>query len=245
MRLGMMQPYFLPYAGYFSLIHATDFWVIFDTPQYIRRGWVNRNRVLSEGKDGWKYIRIPVQHAPRETRIADVLIDERTDWVQQLLQDLDVYQLRRAPYFPTVCSWLIEHLCAEENDGTSIRPMTTVLIRLLEAVCRYIGLPFHFEVFSSMSLTLPEVNDPGQWSYEVSRALGATHYINAPGGRGIFDPQLFAASGVQLSFLEPDLTEYPQRGTEFVPGLSIIDLMMWNSPEEVLRLISNYQLVDP
>ncbi|MFN8710728.1 MAG: WbqC family protein, partial [Planctomyces sp.] len=75
MRLGMMQPYFFPYVGYFSLIHATDHWVVFDSAQYIRRGWVNRNRILSTGESPWKYIRIPVQHSDMETRISEILID--------------------------------------------------------------------------------------------------------------------------------------------------------------------------
>ena len=81
LRLGIMQPYFFPYAGYFGLMAAVDRWVVFDTPQYIRKGWVSRNRVRSTGRDAWKYIRIPVAKAPRETAICDMRLADPQNWL--------------------------------------------------------------------------------------------------------------------------------------------------------------------
>jgi hypothetical protein len=247
MRLGMMQPYFFPYVGYFSLIHATDFWIVFDTAQYIRRGWVNRNRVLSNGSEPWKYVRVPVQHASQETPICEIAVDDSLKWADELLRNLDAYIQRRAPFYEPVSQWLrdlltVELFPVEQHSVGSDRLLSPLLIRLLEAVCRYICLPFRYEVFSGMQLQLPEITAPGQWALEVARATGASRYINAPGGRDIFSSEDFSAAGVELRFLEPQLTSYSQRGASFVPGLSIIDLLMWNSPQRVLEMTAEYEL---
>lgn len=247
MRLGMMQPYFFPYAGYFSLIHATDQWVVFDTAQYMRRAWVNRNRILCEGREPWSYIRIPVQHAAQETSISQIMIDQAQSWRNQLLGQLDHYRLRRAPFFPTVSAWIQTALDSAVHESSG--RLSGLLIPLLESTCRYIGLPFHFHLFSQMQLPLSAEMPPGDWALEVSRSLKATTYINAPGGRDLFDPGAFSAASIRLQILEPHLVPYHQGSQQhqgaqpFVPGLSILDLLMWNSPDEVLRLISQYSLI--
>jgi len=242
MRLGMMQPYFFPYAGYFALILATDRWIVFDTAQYIRRGWINRNRVLSEGADGWKYIRVPVVSAPATTRICDMRIDHRDSWMAVLRRSLDAYQSRHAPFFRQVNAWL-SRCGTEEPDVPGTSPdLTETLVHLLRRVCEYLEIPFRCERFSAMDLTLPEITAPGHWTLEVARAVGADTYINAPGGRALFDPQQFHDVGIRLRFLDPVPAEYDQGSHTFIPGLSIIDLMMWNSPARVRELVSQYDL---
>ncbi len=240
MRLGMMQPYFFPYAGYFSLIHASETWVVFDTAQYMRRAWVNRNRILSDGAEPWSYVRVPVEHAPRETSIAGIRVDSKQPWLQQLWDQLDLYRVRRAPYFSTIMDWLRSEMstAVELSEGW----LAPLLIRLLESTCRYIELPFQYQVFSSMSLTLPPEMSAGDWALWVSKSLHSNSYVNAPGGRGLFNPQAFADSGVQLQILEPQLVPYPQGSGPFIAGLSILDLLMWNSPQQVHQLISQYSL---
>lgn len=249
MRLGMMQPYFFPYVGYFALLQATDCWVVFDTAQYIRRGWVNRNRVLSSGAAGWKYVRVPVRHAARETRICDMQIDSGQDWRQELLQNLDAYERRRAPFYRPVCEWL-QHVLqisavqsGQHGESAAVERLSVWLIHLLRATCDYLDLPFRCQVLSQMDLPLPVAADPGDWALQVATAVRADTYINAPGGRHLFDRRAFDAAGVRLQFLDPQLVPYSQGGTQpFVPGLSILDLLMWNSPDEVRRLTQCYTL---
>jgi len=240
MRLGMMQPYFFPYAGYFSLIHATESWVVFDTAQYIRRAWVNRNRILSDGAELWSYVRVLVEHAPRETAIADIRVDSKQPWLPQFWGQLDVYRLRRAPYFSPTMDWLQAEMTtsAQISEGR----LAPLLVRLLVATCDYIKLPFSYQVFSQMSLTLPTEMSPGDWALHVSKSMQAKSYVNAPGGRSLFDPEAFASSGIELQILEPQLVPYRQGRGPFIAGLSILDLLMWNSPQEVLHLISQYSL---
>ena len=241
MRLGMMQPYFLPYVGYFSLIHATDCWVVFDTAQYRRRAWVNRNRVLSDNKEGWSYIRIPVAHAPRETRICEIRIDDTQAWIDQLIDQLQTYRQRRAPYYSDVIDWL-QATVRKAHETNGLGDFSQTLINLLQETCRYINLPFPFQIFSQMNLNLPTELPAGEWALEVARSLGAETYVNAPGGRELFSPRQFSEAKIELQILEPCLTTYRQGRSEFIPGLSILDLLMWNSPAETLALVAHYDL---
>ncbi|MEZ6121814.1 MAG: WbqC family protein [Planctomycetaceae bacterium] len=239
MRIGMMQPYFFPYLGYFGLIHATDRWIVFDTAQYIRRGWVNRNRVLSTNADGWNYVRVPIANCDRNTAIRDVRIDHRQNWRADLMNGLDTYRLRKAPCFDATAEFL-EQTLAVDTDC-----LNDLLVHCLKCCCEYLELPLRCELFSELNLDFSDRDcAPGDWALETSRALGATVYINPPGGRSLFDVRRFEDSHIRLQFLQPALSPYPQGSSDFLPGLSIIDAMMWNRPADVRRLIGEYQLED-
>lgn len=237
MRLGMMQPYFFPYPGYFGLIHATDQWVVFDTAQYIRRGWVNRNRILSTGGRPWKYVRVPVRNCPPTTPIRNILIDDRQNWRQQLLNDLDAYRLARAPRYADVRSFLSDVLDVQTES------LCELLVHILNACCDRLGLTFNHRLFSDCNIACPEAMQPGDWALHTAAQLNAETYINPPGGRDLFDETAFCKRGVQLKILEPELAAYPQGGDVFQPGLSIIDAFMWNDPTAVLQMIGEYQLL--
>lgn len=236
MRLGMMQPYFFPYLGYYALIAATDRWVVFDTAQYIRRGWVNRNRVLSTGSDGWKYVRIPTQHADRRTRIRDIQIDDSQNWRDQFIRDLDFYEVRRAPWFDETSEFLKRVL---EVEHANLRDW---LVESLILTCEYLELSLELDLFSKFESSMRPIRDPGHWALEMARTIDADTYINPPGGRELFDPEEFERSGVKLQFLTHRLPEYSQRQPSFVPGLSIIDVLMWNGRVQTRRMINEYDI---
>lgn len=234
MKIGIMQPYFFPYIGYFQLIHAVDQWVVFDTPQYIRKGWVNRNRVLKQN-GGAKYVGITIAKSLRETAINQVKIAEQ-NWQTPILNALDYYKLVKAPYYNQTISFLKDTLAIE---GDLLAP---ALIHFIKACCAYIQIPFSYQVFSEMKFTIGEVNEAGDWAFEIAKALNADAYINPPGGKSIFDPEKFHTAGIKLQFIEPKLTPYNQRNESFEPGLSIIDVMMFNSPPEIREMLTQYEL---
>ena len=236
MRLGMMQPYFFPYLGYYALIAATDQWVVFDTAQYIRRGWVNRNRILSTGRDGWKYIRLPTQRADRNTPINRIQIDGLQNWQQQLFRDLDFYQRQKAPWFEETNCLLQAAAAFETTD------LSEWLVHSLQQTCIHLGMQPTINVYSRMSLEMPNVNHPGQWALEVARAMNADTYINPPGGRELFNPDQFQQAGIDLQFLTHRLPEYSQRIPEYIAGLSIIDVLMWNGKERTRQMLDEYDL---
>ena len=246
MRLGIMQPYFFPYAGYFGLMGTVDRWIVFDTPQYIRKGWVNRNRVRSMGSEPWKYIRVPVAKAPRETPICKMQLAAPGEWLSSLVGHLDFYRVHQAPYYDDTMDLLrgIEQSCRKEME----RPgdLAQLLIGSTRAVAKYLDLlPKRFDVFSEMSCSLPPIQHAGEWALRICEAVGATQYYNPIGGLELFDARQFAEAGIQLRFFEPELPEYEQGPPPFVNGLSILDLLMWQPPSVIRELSLRHNLVFP
>ncbi len=235
MRLGMMQPYFFPYLGYFALIAATDEWVVFDTAQYIRRGWVNRNRVLSSGKDGWKYIRIPVGKAPRRAPILQIKTAMPSGLFPELANSLDEYRCWRAPFYDETLQLLDSCLSDAPND------LTQCLIRCLSRTCDYLEVPFVPRLYSDLDIAPLTNPQPGDWALHTASCLGANEYINPPGGRDLFDRSAFQKARIRLTFLNHTLPVYQQR-SEYVPGLSIIDVLMWNGRNRTRELLNDYHL---
>ena len=239
MNLGIMQPYFFPYLGYFSLIAATDHWIVFDTPQYIRKGWVNRNRILKKGGD-WKYFNIRIEKCPRDTPISDVVIDKSYDVRSEVFRSLDFYYEVKAPFYNDVVSWLDKVL-----DSDFLK-LSELLVHLLEKTCEYIDLDFSYQVFSKMDLSIDEVGHPGEWALRISQALQAKSYINPPGGREIFVPKEFSEAGIELRFLQHNFKSYGQRSNdkEFISGLSILDAMMFCEPSTVKAMVFDYDVIN-
>lgn len=225
MKLGVMQPYFFPYIGYFDLIHQTDRWIVFDTAQYIRHGWVNRNRIIHP-RQGWQYIGVPVQRHHRETPIKDIQIAEDGRWRDRLVGQLQHYK-KRAPFFTQVMDLVLA--CLQDREGSLSRLNASSLAR----VCAYLDIPFDHDFFSEMDLQLGPVECPGDWALRIAEALGATEYINPPGGADLFESSKFEAAGIRLSIQPPVELVYGCRGYEFQPNLSILDVLMWNSPASV------------
>lgn len=225
MKLGIMQPYFFPHIGHLDLINRTDRWVVFDTAQYIRHGWVNRNRILHP-TTGWQYIAVPLEKHHRETPIADIRINMSTDWRARIQGQCQHYR-KKAPHFEAVSALVAD--CLSVNTDSIVR----LNVRALESVCRYLSIRFDCSVFSGMNLALGSVDGPGDWALRIAQALGASEYLNPPGGAGLFDASRFAQSGIRLAIQDPVEFRYACGGYEFVPSLSIVDVLMWNAPEAV------------
>lgn len=222
-RVGIMQPYFFPYFEQFRLIAACDLWVVFDTPQYTRKSWINRNRILNRDK-GWAYVSVPVQHTGLDTPIRNALIDTGPDWRGQVMNKLKVYQ-HEAPCYPRVRE-LVGDILAPNHE--TIAGLNTAVLR---AVCAYLKIGTPFLVASELKIDLPDNCDPGEWALHISKNLGATEYRNAAGGRALFDEALYAGNGITLSFHEHCPRTYRTGSFDFVDNLSVIDWMMWNDFE--------------
>ncbi|OBY88893.1 glycine transferase [Pseudomonas sp. AU11447] len=230
-----MQPYFFPYLGYFSLIKHTDLFVLFDTVQYIHHGWIERNRILKQ-QDGWLYIRVPRIKHHRETLIKDVRLDNRQDWRRSLFSQLDVYR-KVAPYYRDVREMIAASLDHPFEDIVSLNKTT------LEATCAYLGFPRQMPVLSRMDLPMERPKAPDEWALNICKALGSVEeYWNPPGGQSFFDRRKYDAAGLTLRFQEPKLVPYEQKRPTFEAGLSIIDVMMFNSPADTSRMLDAYEL---
>jgi hypothetical protein len=228
MKLGIMQPYFFPYLGYFDLINRSDKWIVFDTVQYIRHGWINRNRILHP-RQGWSYITVPVTCA-QETPIREVQIANDGKWKKRIQGQMQHYK-KSAPYWSPVSNLLEEVI---SFNTTSISELN---VFSLAKVCEYLNIVFDYLIFSEMNLELGTVAAPGDWALRISQELGASEYINPPGGEALFDKKRFADLGIKLTIQSFINYRYSCGEYEFEPALSILDLMMWNSPGEIKQYL--------
>jgi hypothetical protein len=186
--VAIMQPYFLPYAGYFRLFAATDLFVIYDCVQFPRRGWVHRNRLVdASGKEHW--LTLPLAKVPQQSLIGDLRFSPgAADTFAARLRSFAV--LAQAP--PSA-SPIMEAL--RDVDGTPV----AYIERLLNRVVGYLDLPWN--VVRSSSLGVPPSFRGQDRIIEIARRLGARAYVNAPGGRHLYDPDTFARAGIELRFL--------------------------------------------
>ena len=231
MRLGIMQPYFFPYLGYFELMARTGRWIVFDVVKYAPKSWMNRNRILHP-KHGWQYVTVPVVHTGADMLIKDVRTVDRARAAERILGQIDHYRMRRAPFFTAVRDLVRGSLLGGDSDL-----LRDINLRSLGLTCAYLGVPAHMEMLSEMGLSLPPITEPGQWALEISSALGAEEYLNPPGGRGLFDVAAFAARGIRITFTELPEFAYACRPYQFIPNLSILDVLMWNEPVRVREFL--------
>jgi len=228
-KLGIMQPYFFPYLGHFALIAHTDAWIVFDVTQYTPKTWMNRNRVLHP-KEGWNYVSVPLANSSISIKTHEAQVLNLDEARRSVLGKLTHY--RRAPYYKAVEA-LVQEAMAEHGDSSLVK----LNVRGLDAVCRYLGLPFDYRICSELDLPLPDTLPPGGWAPAICAALGASGYVNPIGGRELFVPSDFSSRDIALQFLSFDHPVYEAGAFRFQPGLSILDVLMWNAPETVTQMI--------
>ena len=232
MKLAIMQPYFLPYIGYFQLIAAVDQFVIYDQIKYTKKGWINRNRCLLNGADAM--FSLPLKKGSDSLDVVERELAPDFDRSKLLSQFAGAY--RRAPQFePTFA--LLERIVRHADNN-----LFRYIHHSVAALCGHLGLGTELRVSS----TLPFDNDlKGQDKVlAICQAAGADHYINSMGGAELYAKPVFAARGTPLQFLKPRPFEYPQFGQPFVPWLSIVDVLMFNPIEAVRACLDHhYDLV--
>lgn len=231
-RIAIMQPYFYPWIGYLQLIDAADFFVFYDDVHFIKRGRINRNNILVNGMaHGFT---VPIANASQNKLILETLLHEFDRWRNQFLKQL-VYNYRKAPFFEEAIG-VVEGVL--ESCPNSIADLAIASIRSVHA---YLGKELNCTRSSEFS---PESRglERAIRLIEITKKAGGSRYINMPGGRKLYDKAYFCNCGIGLSFLEPKITEYRQYSSQFVPGLSIIDLMMFNTPDKVREMIGRYEV---
>lgn len=235
-RVAIMQPYFFPYLGYFSLIKHTDLFILFDVVQFIRHGWIERNRILHP-QNGWLYIQVPLVKKSRETFIKDMQIQNNNgEWKKRILSQIQHYK-KIAPFYLSVLDILQDVFSFDYDTITSLNQYS------LKKVCQYLNIQRDFPIFSEMGLSIEKPQMPDEWALNICKAMeDVEEYWNPPGGQSFFDRSKYEQAGIKLRFQSVNLKEYDQRRKPFEPGLSIIDVMMFNSPEEINQMLDDYSL---
>jgi hypothetical protein len=235
MKVAVMQPYFFPYLGYFSLIHSIEHFMFFDDVQYIKKSWMSRNRLLNIEKEQPYFIRPTLIKPDYKALYTSVKLDNSDNWKLKLVEQLNGYKYR-APFFNQT-KMLIEQILEENYDY-----LTTFNINSTIAISKALGLNVKFDKYTDYDFWFKEKPSEGDWGRVIAKEIGASHYINSPGGESFISPEKFSEINIKLGFIQPVLKPYSQNNKTFVPGLSIIDVLLFNGIEETANLISKYEI---
>ena len=229
MTLGIMQPYFMPYIGYWQLMAAVDMYVVYDDVNYIKGGWVSRNNILLNGQK--HMFTITLNGASPNKLFNEITIKDDFKKFSRLIESA----YRKAPYYAEVSALLDKIYDYEDKSlGAFMMNSFQVVLDFLEIDTKLV-----------LSSTIEKDNDlRGKDKVKhICHLLGADTYYNAIGGQELYDKDDFKVDGIDLYFVQTNLTPYAQLGNEFVPGLSMIDVLMFNHPIEVKQLLTNYKLI--
>lgn len=232
MKAAIMQPYFFPYVGYFQLIGSVDMFIVYDNIKYTKKGWINRNRMLQNGKDVMFSLPLKSDSDFLDVRDRELAADFNRD--KLLNQISGAY--RHAPHFVQTFP-LIEQVVQYEE-----RNLFEFLHHSIIRICEYLGITTEIRVSSGITIDHELKNQDKVLA--LCGAVGASTYVNAIGGMELYSMDEFMARGVELKFIKSKPFEYTQFGNEFVPWLSIIDVMMFNPLDKIRTCIStNYELI--
>ena len=256
MKLAIMQPYFLPYIGYFQAIDAVDKYILYSNLNFSKRGWSNRNRILL--KDGSiKTMTVPLLNQSSKSLNNSIKIVNDREWKSQLLKTIYL-NYKGAIYFDDVYPYL------KNLMDSSFEYLYQLNGFLIKNICNYIGIDTKIEYeelnkYSDLEEKLLEIdtNNYSQFQYmkktnpekrvarilEICRYENASTYINAIGGQTLYSKEEFAKYGVDLQFIKMDEFRYPQFSEDFEPNLSIVDVLMHNGSEGTKNLIKKYSLI--
>lgn len=229
MKLAIMQPYFFPYLGYFQLLKAVDTFIVYDDVNFIKRGWINRNSILLNCRA--HLFSIPLQKASQSELIFRTKL--ALDWRKNFLKTIHQAYIK-APQFRKIFP-LIEEVVATEHANVA-----ELAISSIKAVNQYVGLAPKIHV-SSVNYDNRHLKGQNR-ILDICKREACKDYFNLPGGRALYSSQDFAEAGINLIFIQPRETSYKQLDCEFVSGLSIIDVLMFNDKKTIGNYLENYEL---
>ncbi len=229
MKLAVMQPYLFPYIGYWQLINAVDYFVIYDDVNFIKKSFINRNSVLVNSES--KLITLELLGASQNKQINEIEVGNNSEKVLKTIE----LNYKRAPYFES--AFPVFNKVLRNNEKNLAKYIGFSLINISE----YLGIKTKF-LYSS---NIKKNNDltAHEKILEIAKILKASHYINPIGGKNIYDKDIFAKKNIDLSFLSPSFIEYKQFNDKFEPNLSIVDIMMFNNKKEIASSFLRYELI--
>jgi hypothetical protein len=231
MKLAIMQPYLFPYIGYFQLINAVDKFVLLDDVNYISRGWINRNRILINGDA--QLISVPLKNASQNRLINEIEIVNDQKWREKLLRTFQ-FNYKKAPFFNDVFH-LVEKIILNKEKSIS-----TFIFNSINDINKYFAIKTIIEPSSAKYNTKNLKAE--QKVLNICIQEKATTYINPIGGTELYSKQLFKDNNLDLFFLKTKEIVYIQNCKNFIPWLSIIDVMMFNSVDRIRVMLDDFEL---
>ena len=234
MKLAIMQPYLFPYIGYYQLISAVEKFIIYDDVNFIKQGWINRNTILANGKPC--LFTVPLENQSSFSKINETLIDHEKyhRWKKIFFKTIE-QNYSKAPFFIEVLSIIKETFEIENNN------LSLLATNSLKNVCDYIGINTSFE--NSSSIYLNQNLTSQNRILDICKKEDAKVYVNPIGGVKLYNENDFLTEQIALRFIKANQINYNQFNQEFVPNLSIIDVLMFNEVGIVKKLLSNWELI--
>jgi hypothetical protein len=232
MTLAIMQPYFFPYIGYFQLINAVDKFVVYDDVNFINKGWINRNNILVGGKAN--LFTVPLKGASQNLLIHEIELENIDGFSKKFLKTIE-QSYKKAPFFNEGFE-IVERVFNSFSGNIS-----ELATKSLTETCQYLGLDT--EIVPSSVIYQNQNLKAQERILDICLQEKAAHYINPIGGLELYSKELFAQNGILLNFIKSKRVEYPQFKNEFVPWLSMIDVLMFCSKDQIYGFLSEYQLV--
>ena len=234
MTIAIMQPYFLPYIGYFQLMNAAEEFIVYDNIEFSKKGWINRNRILVNGKDS--FITLPLKKDSdylhiKDRYLADTWKDDRIKMKNRIIESY-----RKAPFFDG--AYPVIEKCIFFDDMN----LFNFIFHSVKTIKEHLALPAELHI--SSSINIDHELKAHKKIIEICKARTAAKYVNPIGGVNLYNKDEFKAEGIDLGFLKSNDIIYKQFNNEFIPWLSVIDLMMFNSKDKIKDyLISNYTII--
>ncbi len=226
-----MQPYFFPYIGYFQLVNAVTKFVLYDDVNYIKGGWINRNNILISNNR--KLFTLNLVASSTNKDINEIRIGIRSNKVIKTLKQAYV----KAPFFNNVFPLIEEVFDSFKNDGL----ISEIAGLSIMKVAKYLNINTEFE-YSSKKYPDTKGMKKVDRLIEICNRNNADTYINAAGGVDLYSKSEFKKDNINLFFIHSQVKEYKQFDDNFCSHLSIIDVMMFNSVNEINKMLDNYEL---
>ena len=231
MKLAIMQPYLFPYIGYFQMMHAVNMFVLLDDVNYIKQGWVNRNRILLNGKD--HFLTVPIKNASQNKHIIETFIHDDNNWKSKMLKTVE-FAYKHAPNFNSVFP-LVESIIKNPEKNISKFNLYS-----LTSIAKFLDI--RTQIIDSSTIYKNSHLKAQDKIINICRQENKTQYINSYGGNSLYSKESFKANNIDLFFIKPGSFEYKQFSNEFIPCLSIIDTMMFVTKEKIQSKLSSYSL---
>ena len=232
MKLAVMQPYLFPYIGYFQLINAVDKFVILDDVHYIKKGWINRNRILVNNKE--YLFTVPVKSISQNKLINELYLVEEERWKKDLVRTIN-FNYKNAPFFSDIILLISKIINSNEQN------LSKYILNSLQLLNRYMKI--NTEVITSSSIYGNSWLKGQDRILDICKQENADIYLNAIGGSELYSREEFIRNGINLKFLKSLKIVYSQYETQFLPWLSIIDVMMFNPKEKIRAFLDQYELL--
>lgn len=233
MKIAIMQPYFFPYIGYFQLLNAVDEFIVYDKIKFTKKGWINRNKILVNSQS--EYITLPLKKDSDFLPINERYLAESwlTDRKKLLNKIKEAYH--KAPYFDQVYELISS--CLHFPDDNLFK----IIFNSLVQIKKFLKIETPFVISSTIPLN--DSLKAEAMVLQICKERKTNIYINPIGGLDLYDSNNFKKEGIDLFFLKTDEISYRQFDQEFIPSLSIIDIMMFNSVEEITKILQKFTLI--